>query len=68
MILRIPYKVFQISSCDIVALFELHSDKELSLPGFVSKKQKIRKILHKGPKIAGGLVFLLRKNLRILHN
>ena len=33
----------KISDCDIVALSEIHSDKELSLPGFISIKQKIRK-------------------------
>ena len=35
-----PEFLEKISSCDIVALSELHSDKELSLPGFVSKKTK----------------------------
>ena len=58
--------MFQISSCDIVALFELHSDKELSLPGFVSKKQKIRKILHKGPKIAGGIGIFVKEEFKDL--
>ena len=43
----------KISDCDIVALSEIHSDKEVSLPGFISIKQKIRKKLHRGPKIAG---------------
>ena len=31
------------SKFDIVALSELHSEEELSLPGFISIKQKIRK-------------------------
>ena len=44
----------KISDCDIVALSEIHSDKNLSLPGFISIKQKIRKKLHGGPKISGG--------------
>ena len=44
----------KISDCDIVALSEIHSNKELSLPGFISLKQKIRKKLHGGPKISGG--------------
>ena len=30
----------KISDCDIVALSEIHSDKELSLPGFINIKQK----------------------------
>ena len=49
------------SDCDIVALAELHSDHELSLPGFVSLKQKIRKKLHKGPKIAGGIGIFVKE-------
>ena len=49
------------SDCDIVTLAELHCDEELSLPGFVSLKQKIRKKLHKGPKIAGGIGIFVKE-------
>ena len=52
----------KIANCDIVALSELHSDKELSLPGFIRIKQKIRKKLHKGPKIAGGLCIFVKED------
>ena len=43
-----------ISKSDIVGLSEIHSDIEVSLPGFMSLKQKIREKRHKGPKISGG--------------
>ena len=39
----------------IVGLVELHTDVTPSIQGFKLIKQKIRKKLHKGPKIAGGL-------------
>ena len=52
----------KIANCDIVALSELHSNKELSLPGFVSIKQKIRKKLHRGPKIAGGIGIFIKED------
>ena len=61
-----PEFLEKISSCDIVALSELHSDKELSLPGFVSKKQKIRKKIHKGPKIAGGIGIFVKEEFKDL--
>ena len=52
----------KIANCDSVALSELHSDKELSLPGFISIKQKIRKKLHKGPKISGGIGIFVKED------
>ena len=57
----------KISSFDIVALSELHCEEELSLPGFISIKQKIRKKVHKGPKIGGGIgVFVKEKYVGIV--
>ena len=44
-----------ISTSDIVGLAELHSDQDVSIPGFKCVKQKIREKKFKGPKIAGGL-------------
>ena len=52
-----------VSHYDIVCLSELHSDKAVSLPGFVTKKQKFRKKLHKGPKIGGGIAVYIKNNL-----
>ena len=46
-----------------MGLAELHADKELSLPGFVSIKQKIREKKFKGPKIAGGIGVFVRKEI-----
>ena len=45
----------------IVGLVELHSENEPSIPGFSLVKQKIRKKLHKGPKIAGGLAVFVKE-------
>ena len=56
----------KISNCDIVAFAELHSDKEVSLPGFVSIKQKIREKSHKGPKIAGGIGIFVKDEYKHL--
>ena len=56
----------KISDCDIVALSEIHSDKEISLPGFISIKQKIRKKLHGGPKIGGGIGIFVKEDFEHL--
>ena len=56
----------KISDCDIVALSEIHSDKNLSLPGFISIKQKIRKKLHGGPKISGGVGIFVKEDVEHL--
>ena len=57
---------------DIVCLSELHTDKAISLPGFVTKKQKFRKKQHKGPKIGGGIAVYIKqdiaKNFHLLPN
>ena len=61
-----------ISDYDVVCLSELHSDKEIYVPGFTSMKQKIRTKRHKGPKISGGIgVFIRRsiaKNFQVIPN
>ena len=56
----------KISDCDIVALSEIHSDKKSSLPGFISIKQKIRKKLHGGPKISGGVGIFVKEDVEHL--
>ncbi len=57
----------KINAYDVVALAELHSEKHLSLPGFLNIKQKIRIKNHKGPKISGGLaVFIKNKYENII--
>ena len=48
------------SNCDIVVLTELHSEKRISLPGFLNIKQKIRTKTHGGPKISGGLAVFIK--------
>ena len=45
---------------------EIHSDKELSLPGFISIKQKIRKKFHRGPKIGGGIGIFVKEEFKHL--
>ena len=44
----------------IVALAELHMDSAPSIPGFTLIPQKIRKKIHKGPKISGGLALFAK--------
>lgn len=52
-----------ISDCDIIGLGEIQSHDEVSLPGFVSKKQKIRKKNSKGPRIAGGVGVFVKEGI-----
>ncbi len=52
-----------ISKYDIVCLSELHTHDLISIPGFVLKKQKIRKEKHKGPKISGGIAVFIKLDL-----
>ena len=52
-----------ISDRDIVGICEIHSEGEVSIPGFKSKKQKIREKIFKGPKIAGGVGVFVREEL-----
>ena len=48
-----PEFIDMLSDVDIVGLGEIQSGGEVSVPGFVCKKQKIREKNFKGPKIAG---------------
>ena len=61
--LKDPEFLKLISGSDILGLAELHADKELSIPGFKSVKQKIREKKFKGPKIAGGLGIFVREEI-----
>ena len=57
-----PEFLQKISKFDIVALAELHCEKEVSLPGYKNLKQNIRDKKHQGPKIAGGIGVFVREN------
>ena len=50
-----PEFLHMLKNVDIVGLGELHAGTEVSIPGFVSKKQKIRGKKFRGPKVAGGI-------------
>ena len=58
-----PQLLSTISQFDIVCLSELHTNKAISLPGFICKKQKFRRKLHKGPKIGGGIAVYIKSNI-----
>ena len=51
---------------DIVGMGELHAEAEVSIPGFINKKQKIREKKFKGPKIAGGIAVFVREEMNHL--
>ena len=51
-----------ISDCDIIGLGEIQSEGEIDLVGYTRLKQNIREKTFKGPKIAGGLEFMLKMN------
>ena len=61
-----------VSRFDIVCISELHTNKAISLPGFICKKQKFRQKLHRGPKIGGGIAVYIKsavaKNFQLLPN
>ena len=48
---------------DILGLAELHTNSSPSIRGFKLIKDKIRKKLHKGPKISGGIAVFARKEI-----
>ena len=48
---------------DIVGIGELHAEGEVSIPGFVNVKQKIRAKKFKGPKIPGGIAVFVREEI-----
>ena len=55
-----------INECDLVCLSEIHCEKEVSIPGFISLKQKIREKSHRGPKISGGIGVFIKEKFRNL--
>ena len=52
-----------IQNSHVLGLVELHTESIPNIPGFKLIKQKIRKNLHKGPKIAGGLAVFARADI-----
>ena len=58
-----PHFLNIISDFDVVALSELHTKTNISIPGFHLKKQKFRPKNHKGPKIGGGIAVLIKQEL-----
>ena len=52
-----------LSSRNIVGLGELHAEEEVSIQGFINKKQKIREKKCKGPKVAGGIGVFVREEI-----
>ena len=48
---------------DIICISELHTDKTISIPGFVLKKQKFRPKVNKSPKISGGIAVYAKQNI-----
>ena len=58
-----PEFLKMISGSDIVGLGEIHADKEVSIPGFKSVKQKIREKKFKGPKISGGIGLFVKREI-----
>ena len=58
-----PHFIKIIQGYDVVALSELHTQNNISIPGFHLKKQKFRTKNHKGPKIGGGIAVFLKHNI-----
>ena len=58
-----PEFIEVVSKNDIIGLGEIHSESEVSIPGFVSLKQKIRDKKTKGPKIAGGIGVFVKEEI-----
>ena len=58
-----PEFIELISDKDIIGLGEIHSQAEVSLPGFISKKQKIREKKSRGPKLSGGIGVFVREEI-----
>ena len=58
-----PEFLEMLSDRDIIGLGEIQSEGEVCIPGFINKKQKIREKNFKGPKIAGGLGFFVKKDI-----
>ena len=60
-----PEFMEMISDKDIIGLGEIHSEGEVSIPGFVSKKQKIREKKIGVLRLREELVFLCGRRLII---
>ena len=59
-----PEFLGNLRNSDVVSLAELHTEEEgVFLPGYRLLKQKIRKKVHKGPKIGGGIAVFVREEL-----
>ena len=52
-----------VSAYDVVGISELHTNNYISIPGFISKKQKFRTKKHRGPKIGGGIAVFVKHNI-----
>ena len=50
-----------VAGCDIIGLGEIQSEGEVDIAGYVCVKQKIREKKFRGPKIAGGKGYLLKR-------
>ena len=48
---------------DILGISELHTNDKPSIKGFKLIKNKIRKKIHKGPKLSGGVAVFVKKEL-----
>ena len=51
---------------DILGIAELHTTSKPSIKGFKLIKDKIRKKIHKGPKISGGIAVFVKKEIEHL--
>ena len=61
-----PEFLGETSDCDIFALPEIQSDKEISVTGFISIWQKTLKKLHKGPKLSGSIRIIVKEDVKHL--
>ena len=61
-----PELLETLKGIDILGMGELHADKKVSISGFVNVKQKIRKKIFSGPKIAGGIAVFVRQEVEHL--
>ena len=67
-----PHFLSIIKDYDVLAISELHTKMNITIPGFHLKKQKFRPKKHNGPKIGGGIAVLVNQkvasNFRIVPN
>ena len=55
-----------VKEADVLGIGELHAESEVSVPGFINVKQKIRTKNFRGPKIAGGIAVFVREEVNHL--